>query len=221
VPPAPPSTTGGVSLIGATSDGASTSRASITLDRPAGAGVGDVLVATVATNYDASIRPVDPGWTVVRDDVLDSAVRQAVYVRVVGAGDPGSYRWTTPEGSRRIAGGITAYSGVDTAHPVDAVAGAPNSAGAAIMAPQVTTTVAGTMLVQAVSLRAEGTVTAPAGMTEVWEATSPNTTSGNTRDVLSASSQAVQDSAGPTGTRAATVSLPGAGIGVLLALRPA
>jgi hypothetical protein len=58
-------------------------------------------------------------------------------------------------------------------------------------------------------------------MTEAWEAASPNTTAGNTRDVLSSSSQALQAATGATGNRVATASLPGASIGVLLALRPA
>ena len=53
-------------------------------------------------------------------------------------------------------------------------------------------------------------------MTEAWEAASPNTTAGNTRDVLSSASHALQGAAGPTGNRVATASLPGAGVGVLL-----
>lgn len=62
-------------------------------------------------------------------------------------------------------------------------------------------------------------MTAPAGMTEAWEAASPNSTS--TRDVLMSSSQAPQGLAGPTGGVVATASQPGASIGVLLALRAA
>jgi hypothetical protein len=178
-------------------------------------------VATVATNADATIVPSNPGWTVVRDDMISGAVRQAVYVRVVGASDPVSYQWTIPEGGRRITGGLNAYSGVDTAQPVDAAGATMNGAGTAVSSPSVTTTVANTMLVQLASVNAEGALTAPAGMTEVWEASSPNTTAGNTRDVLSSSSHALQAAAGPTGNRVATASLPGAGIGVTLALRPA
>ena len=77
------------------------------------------------------------------------------------------------------------------------------------------------MLVQVVSIGAEGGVAAPAGMTRAWEAASPNTKDGSTRDVLSASSYGYQAETGPTGTRVATATQPGAGVGVLLALRPA
>ena len=220
-PPPPPPPGSGIGLVGATSDGSSVSRGSIALARPSGTTAGDVLVAAVATNADATIVPGNPGWTVLRDDVIAGALRQAVYVRVVGSADPTSYQWTTPEGTRRITGGITAYRGVDPAQPVDAVNATMNSPGTAVSAPSITTTVANTMLVQLVGVNAEGTLTAPAGMTEAWEAASPNTTAGNTRDVLSSSSYALQAAAGPTGNRVATASLPGAGIGVLLALRPA
>ena len=219
-PPPPPPPGSGITLVGANSDGNSTSRSSIALARPAGAVAGSVLVATVATNADATIVASNPGWTVVRDDVISGAVRQAVYVRVVGPSDPTSYQWATPEGSRRLTGGINAYAGVDTTRPVDVSGAAFNAASTAVSAPSVTTTVANTMLVQVASVNAEGTMTAPAGMTEVWEAASPNTTAGNTRDVLSSSSHAVQASAGATGNRVATASQPGASIGVTLALRP-
>jgi hypothetical protein len=220
-PPPPPPPGSGIGLIGATSDGSSVSRGSIALARPAGTTAGSVLVAAIATNADATIVPGDPGWTVLRDDLIDGALRQAVYVRVVGSADPTSYQWSTPEGTRRITGGITAFSGVDPAQPVDALDATMNSTGTAVSAPSITTTVANTMLVQLVGVNAEGTLTAPAGMTEAWEAASPNTNAGNTRDVLSSAAYALQAATGPTGARVATASLPGAGVGVLLALRPA
>jgi calcineurin-like phosphoesterase family protein len=218
-PPPPPPPGSGIGLIGSTSDQSSASRRSIALGRPAGTTTGHVLVAAIATNPDATILPGNPGWTVLRDDLIDGAIRQAVYVRVVGSADPTSYQWTIPEGLRRITGGLSAYSGVDPAHPVDAYNATMNGSGTAVSAPSITTTVPNTMLVQAVGVNAEGTLTTPAGMTEAWEAASPN--SGNTRDVLSSSSYALQAAAGPTGDRVATASLMGAGVGVLIALRPA
>ena len=221
-PPPPPPPGGGIAVVGSTSDGSSTSRSTMGLARPTNTAAGNVLVASIATNADATIVPSNPGWTVVRNDV-NAGVRQVVYTRVVTdlSTEPASYQWTTPEGTRRITGGITAYSGVDTAQPIEAVAATLNGSSTSVSAPSITTGVANTMLVQLVSINAEGTLTPPSGMTEVWEAASPNTSSGSTRDVLSSSSQALQAETGPTGTRVATASLPGASIGVLLALRPA
>jgi hypothetical protein len=94
-----------------------------------------------------------------------------------------------------------------------------NPSSTAVPAPGLTTTTDGAMLVQLVTVNAEGTLSAPSGWSEVWEAASPNASS--TRDVLLSSSQAAQPVAGPTGTVIATASQPGESIGVLLALRPA
>jgi hypothetical protein len=187
--------------------------------RPSGTAAGDVLVASIGTNADASIVASDPGWTLVRNDLVTGALRQAVYVRAVTSTDPTMYQWTIPEGARRISGGITAYRGVNTAQPVDVSDATMNGSGTTVSAPSITTTVANAMLVQVVGINAERTLTPPSGMTETWEASSPNSSS--TRDVLQASSYAVQAVAGPTGARVATASLPGASVGVLLALRPA
>jgi hypothetical protein len=92
------------------------------------------------------------------------------------------------------------------------------AAGTAGTAPSITTTVADTRLIHLAAFNAEGTVTAPAGMTERWVAAAPT---GDSRDALSSSSDATQPAAGATGPRTATATEPGARIGVLLALRPA
>jgi hypothetical protein len=218
-PPPPPPSGSGIGVVGSVQDQSSVSRSTIAMGRPAGTTVGDVLVASVATNADATIVPSNSGWTVLRDDVISGALRQAVYVRAVGSNDPSSYQWTIPEGTRRVTGGMTAYRGVNSTQPVDAYGATLNGSGTAVTAPSITTSVANTMLVQVVGVNAEGTLTAPAGMTEAWEAASPN--SGSTRDVLASSSYALQGATGPTGSRVAPASLPGASIGVLLALRPA
>jgi hypothetical protein len=179
---------------------------------------GQVLVASIATNPDATIVPSNSGWTVLRNDLQSGAVRQAVYVRVVRSNDPIAYQWTIPEGTRRVTGGMTAYANVDTANPVNAIGATMNASGTSVAAPSISTTVTNTMLVQVVAVNAEGSLTPPAGMTEAWEAGSPNT--GSTRDVLASSSYAVQAATGATGSRVATGTLPGQSIGVLLALRP-
>ena len=60
------------------------------------------------------------GWTLVREDSIEDRLHQAVYVKV---GRPVGAEAPTPGSSpksRRVAGGITAYAGVDTTHPVDA-----------------------------------------------------------------------------------------------------
>jgi hypothetical protein len=216
-PPPPPPGDSPIGLVGSTSDESSTTRSSITIQRPGGSAAGHVLVAAIASNADTTISAPN-GWTAVRQDIISGAVRQSVYVKVAGSSEPASYTWTLG-GSRRVAGGITAYTGVDTARPIDAVNASLNPVSTAVPAPGITTSVANAMVVQLVTVNAEGTLSPPAGMDEIWEAFSPNSSSA--RDVLMSSSHAAQGTAGPTGVRVATASLPGASIGVLLALRPA
>jgi hypothetical protein len=147
-----------------------------------------------------------------------NAVRQTVYVKVAGPAEPASYRWTLSD-YRRVAGGLTTYSGVDTANPVDAAAtSVSDTATAAVTAPSVTTTVSGALLVHLAAINADADLSAPAGMIERWEADSPNLTS--TRDLTTSQSDGPFSGPAPTGTRTATSTRSGRSVATLLALRP-
>ncbi|MGH9036065.1 MAG: hypothetical protein ACRD0O_09890, partial [Acidimicrobiia bacterium] len=219
-PPPPPPGSGPVAFRSASSNGSPDSRTSITIAKPAGTVAGDVMVASIVQN-DALPVSAPAGWTLVRQDAVGTAVKQSVYVRVAGASEPSSYTWSLGDANfRRIAGGISSYSGVDTAHPVDAHNGTTSDAATtSITAPSVTTTAAGAMVLHLAAINAEGTLSPPAGSTERWENSAFN--SSNTRDALAESSDVVQASAGATGDRTAVASQAGRWVGVLLALRPA
>jgi hypothetical protein len=177
------------------------------------------MVASVVSNDDDPAFSAPSGWTLVRDDVAGNALRQAVYVKVAGEAEPSSYTWRLSS-SRRVTGGITTYAGVDTAHPVDVhAASVVSGAGTAVTAPSVTTTVADTLLIHLAAIGAEGNLEAPPGMTERWQAASPNAS--NSRDALASLSDAPQPTAGPTDPRTVTATRSGPRIAVHLALRPA
>jgi hypothetical protein len=218
VAPLPPMPAGaGAARVGSSSSGSSKARKSITLKRPSGTAPGHVMVASIVTNDDDSVT-APAGWTVVRRDSIEDTLQQAVYLKVAGSGEPKSYTWKAP-GYRRIAGGITTYSGVDTTDPVDDHAGSADPArDTALAAPSVTPTVADSLLVNIVAINAEGSLTPPPGMTTRWKASSRH--SKKPTDVLAASSDGAWATAEATGARTATASRPGGGIGVLLALRP-
>jgi hypothetical protein len=202
----------------ASSSGSSSSRTSITLARPVGTAAGQVMVASIVSNSDDPVS-APAGWTLVRADTIPGVLGQTVYVKVAGAAEPSSYTWRLSD-YRRVAGGITTYGGVDTTHPIDVQAAAVmGGAGTALTAPSLTTTVADTLLIHVGAISAEGTLTPPSGMTERWEAASPNFS--NSRDVLASASDGPQPVAGPTGARTVTASRPGPSIAVSLALRPA
>ncbi|MCA1844502.1 MAG: hypothetical protein LC792_15190 [Actinobacteria bacterium] len=177
------------------SSGSSASRTSISLSRPAGTTAGQVMVAQIVSNDDNPGFTAPAGWNLVSDRSILDAVRQAVYVKVAGASEPSSYTWTLTD-YRRVAGGITTYSGVDTTSPIDATATGVNAtASTSVTAPSVNTTVPGDVLVHLAAVNSDGTLTAPGGMTERWEASSPN--SANTRDAVASASDGPQPSAGP------------------------
>ncbi|MGH9021599.1 MAG: hypothetical protein ACRDV9_00605, partial [Acidimicrobiia bacterium] len=201
-----------VGVVGSTSDESLLSRSSITLERPSGARSGHLLLASVAVSGDMEF--VAPsGWTLVRQDRVDVDLRQAIYVKVAGGSEPGAYTWKLATGSvRRLAGGLTAYLGVDPASPVEAhSAGIGNSA--EVTAPSISATSDDTLLVHLAAVGGQGTITPPSGMTERFEASSPRLTS--PRGVVVASADARAGQAGPTGARTAMASVANPNVGVI------
>ncbi len=175
------------------------------------------MVASIVVNDDDVIT-APAGWALVRQDRIVDVIRQALYVRAATASEPASYTWAVPD-VRRVAGGITTYRGASPTAPIDAHgAQVQGTATAAVTAPSVTTTVANTLLLHFAAVNAQGTLAPPTGMTERWEAVSPNTS--NTRDVLASRSDVVRSDPGPTGDRTATSSAVGRNIGAAVALRP-
>jgi hypothetical protein len=217
-PPPPRPDPGPITQVGSSSNGSKAPSTGIMLARPAGTKPGQVMVASVVSDQAEPAFSAPRGWTVVRDDVVPGTLRQTVYLKVAGPSEPSSYTWKLA-GSRHVTGGITTYAGVDPGHPVDTSASAVNpAAGTAVTTPSITTTVAGAKLVLFAAVNAEGTMTAPPGMTPRWLDAAPT---GDTRDALASSADATRPMAGATGPRTATATEPGARIGVLLALRPA
>src|SRR6185503_16620116 len=147
---------------------ASGAATSLTLGRPAETAPGHVLLASIVTSDDGPFVTAPAGWTVVRNDAIPGRLRQTLYTRVAGPSEPGAYTWTL-SGRAQVAGGLTSYSGVDPAQPIDAHAANLTAAeGTAATAPSITTTVPGARLVQFSALNAEGTLKAPDGMARRW-----------------------------------------------------
>src|SRR2546426_7243773 len=132
--------------------GASPCTFSLTISVPAGVVNGDVMISdNRAYLTTPSTIQAPAGWTLIRRTTSDmtltsvSYLEQAVYYRVA-AGEPASYAWTSAgPGAPSLAGGISAYYGVDTTNPVDVenaewVAAVPNYANTSFPAPSVVTT---------------------------------------------------------------------------------
>jgi Domain of unknown function (DUF1929)/Bacterial Ig domain len=199
---------------GATS-AANASTTTLVLPLPAGVAPGDVLLASVAVRGGPSIT-APSGWSLARLDMDGSFVRQAMYVKVASTSEPASFTWTL-SAAKQAAGGIAAFTGVDTTNPVDASAGQVNASATSLTAPSVTTTVPDTMLVAFYGVAPLTQLSPPAGMTERWEVPSP---AGATYPLVSESASGVQPAAGATGVRTATAAKAVRSIGQLVALRP-
>jgi hypothetical protein len=210
--------TSGIVFEGATSATNTANGATVTVPRPLGAQVGHLLVAQVAfhtRNFSGTIT-APSGWTTVRVDDDAGNTMQATFWKVAGSSEPSSYTFTNTTGdtTRTGAGGIAAYSGVDTTSPIDAH-GATTYPGnvTALTAPSLTTSVAGARLLTLVAQRSDGPITPSSGMAERLEVSASN------QNVLELADQALA-AAGATGTRTATSGANRSGVAQAVALRP-
>jgi acid phosphatase type 7 len=192
----------------------STTTTSLRVAAPAGTAVGDVMVASVNVRGLPTIT-APLGWNLLRTDVNSTVMTMATYYRVVKVGEPLAYTWSFSL-KKAAAGGIVAYSGVDTATPIDASDGLVKASSATITAPSITTTVPETRLVGFFGTATRTTVTPPAGMTERGDVASTFGT-----DATLEGSDSVLSAAGASGQQNATAAASARNIGHLVALRPA
>lgn len=191
---------------------------SLTISRPSGAAVGDVLIAGIVWQGDYSgATPTAPAdWVLIRATTTSASIAAFSYYRVVGASEPGSYTWSGRAAS--VTGGMVAYSGVDTTNPINVSSGQSDSVPGSAIAPGVTTTRANAMLVGVFGSAAGGTTTPPNGMTSLWTGASSGGT-GATIQVSTMGGEESWSTPGTTGTRVASTN--GAqSVGQLIAVQP-
>ncbi|MEM9561346.1 MAG: hypothetical protein AAGA93_01930, partial [Actinomycetota bacterium] len=201
--------------------GSYTSGSTIDLPVPTTVATDDLMLAHVAWNMWGNTNDITPpaGWNTVNETAANGLVH-GVYWRIATSSEPSSYSFTLTGSTETAAGSITVYDGVDTSSPIDVSATQGNSAGAAIVAPSVTTTVDDATLVALWSVRDDGSLTQPGAMTERIDVTS---STGDTADeeTVAAVAEETIGAAGSTGTRTATVDASAGSIGTLVALNPA
>ena len=96
-----------------------TGTASLTINKPLGVVVGDVMIANVA-NYlqNTQVSASCAGWTVIAGTDTDRG-RATLLYKIAGASEPSSYTFTVTTGSTASTGAIVAFSGVNTTTPFD------------------------------------------------------------------------------------------------------
>lgn len=196
-------------------------------NKPTGVVDNDVMIAVVtvfADLGDVTTLTITPpaGWNLIRRmNHAGENMGMATYYKVA-ASEGASYTWTLSSGSSLV--GIMAYSGVDTADPIDVenastdLNGNPPGFGLSHVTPSVTTTVANTRIVTAfVHGDGRGVFSPPAGETERFETAYGNTGS----DIASAGNDEAQAAIGATGTKTTSMSgIASGGISQILALAP-
>src|SRR5207244_1978276 len=137
---------------------------------------GDVMIAYIAVTPNTATITPPSGWTAVGariNNTTGAANSLAIYQRVADASDSSvsSYVWST-SGATTAFGGIQSFSGVDTANPIDNANGQATASATTHAAPDITTTIANTLLVATYTMSHGGASwTPPAGMTENFDGT--------------------------------------------------
>ena len=198
---------------------ATTTGATLTVTRPSGVALDDVLIGSIAvTPSSAAITPPS-GWTLVRrtDNAGPTSNSLAIYRRVATGAEPTSYAWGI-SGANFTVGGIQAFTGVDTAAPVEVENGQSTPSSTTHATPNITSTSANAMIVASHTFASSQSWTPPTGMTESLEVKSG---SNNATGLSIEASRVLQPLPGPTGTKTATAGgTADSGNAHILALRP-
>lgn len=164
-----------ISGLSTTNSSSNVTITNLPLNKPADVAVGDFMLASVAIHDGNAVVVTPPtGWTQILRTDNETNVSVVTYWKAVGASEPSSYLWTlSPQ--TRAQGGITRYSGVDPANPIDVVAGN-GGLGTIATTSSVTTSVANEIVVAVYALHVGGLnhagdfFGAPLGMTERYDA---------------------------------------------------
>ncbi len=207
---------------------------------PAGTVVGDVMIASIAVRPCSNAglpctvsATAHADWTLVSSQLQPAGGGTGgngnqlfVYRRVVTGTEPAAYTWTfggTPVVAG-ASGGVLSFSGVDTASPIVAQAGALTVSASSHTAPQIDTgAVANTMLVSTHASNSSTTWTVPGGMIERVDTSS--VVAPDDLGIAVEINTELRAAAGLTGTRTAVYTTPGTpandtGATHMLALRP-
>lgn len=177
----------------------------LSLALPGAVEAGDLLLANVSYNGGASASLTAPaGWALIAKTSNGKEVTIASYYKIAGVSEPAAYSWSL-DAATKASGGITRFSGVDAANPIDASLGATGN-GKVAAAPSVNASGAGeeviTIYTTPWGLPRFNHFNAAPGMTEQYEVA--NVPLGAT----TALDAAVQALAGATGQKAATINTP-------------
>jgi type IV pilus modification protein PilV len=211
-----PSSGGGTTTFRAASSNTNgtTSTSSLSINKPSGVAVNDVLVATIAVQGAPTSGTLPAGWSVIRSSTYSNQVQLTSLYHVAGSSEPSSYTFSTGGTKYFMSGGISAYSGVDTSAPVDISNAKTGSSGNAVSL-SLTTNYPNDRLINAVAFGGSpsgSTATPDASLTERYDTYAKN--------LLHESADRTQATAGSTGIKTANGGTNTGWVSQLIALKP-
>jgi hypothetical protein len=187
----------------------------ITVTKPTGTALGDILLAVVSGNSNALGHPlISPpaSWTLLDSTSNVSNYTTSTYWKTAGPSEPANYTWTFDRGMSNSSAAVSAYQG--GANTIDGHSGQKNAAATTCQAASITTTLANDLLVYMGMVCSTGTATftVPGGFTSRVSFGSSTSVDG-----LMVADEAFA-TAGPTGAISATISSSQPNSGFLIAL---
>lgn len=178
---------------------------------------GQFLIAGITVDGGSGTTVTPPsGWNLIRRTDNTTNLSVLSYYKFAGNNEPSSYTWTFAP-SRRAAGGIMRYTGVNTSTPIDASSGNTGNGGTQsnLRANGVTTSVDDTALVGFFASDANTSMDAEDGMDEQFDIEN-----GNNAGPTIMGAEDTDGSAGATGNKDADADDSAQWAAQLIALRP-
>lgn len=155
-----------------------TTSTSFAVPTPTGFAAGDLLFCVLNVDSKSATVTAPSGWTLDQDIQTSLALgnRTRTYYKFADGSEGGSQTWTISV-AQRGSGTMLGFSGADTVKPVDVKATQNNSTSSTSqVAPSLTPTVTGGILVCSASAFINGSYTPPGGMTEQSDQANVDTT---------------------------------------------
>ncbi len=134
----PPPSSGAIQFISSSAAQSAKLAGSVTIPRPSSYQVGDLLVATVQSDYAGGIGTL-AGWTLINNDTVGQSydLTTRAFYKIAGSSEPSSYLWslTNPDldptngGGAIIGATISVFRGVNTSNPIYSWATNPETSG--------------------------------------------------------------------------------------------
>lgn len=208
-----------IGVRGSTSN-AVTGTTTFSLSVPAGTVEGDILVAVIVATGNVTFTRQPDVWTQIVSTNNGTNVTTVSFYHKVIANDFTAFQWTASATSN-MAGGMTAYAGVDYDNPIDASGGSNTGTSSSVLANEIMTTSPNAWVIGAFGIASNSAFNSPSGMIQRYDRT---TSCGLLcTDVTVEAADKAQATAGATGQQTANTSDNdiAAWAAHLIALRPA